>query len=548
MSRLWWAAELVRNGADYGAVPHAFGRTRTAQFALELAYSHYKPAAIAFVRVAEGLDGGPVLTDTQMKRLSRVVNALLSTRVLEACDFGAPAPGIDEKWLATPAEASAIVSDELPIGPADERIPEDAVSTLATWFREIASTQNLGSVSLQCWELHGASNQTELGLNDSNLPDWSTGGRGATPELVGGTPEGPLLSESYDRYRELGLPEPWRPVLVDFAPAPVPSLDTTEFDDTRVFRAFLDASLEPRQRNILLWRYLGGRTLEQIGLRLGLTRERVRQLQIAAMDRVRSSKQREVASESDLVHILETLKGDQVVVAHADSRSRLTSALAMELLSGNDFFMREHLGYIFIAKTGFERIIAEAEREVASRREFGTLAQLALALGVSTATLEAVVFLSDRLYLDKCGRIGTDAWNKVEMMEVVAWILALSPLEVVSWHASELVEALKVVFPNKFSDWRARHAFAALTRPDVDSFVHAGRSGHWALSEAITGPRSTLLAVAEILEIAESAMHLDEIHRLLIAQGRNVRRESLAALLTTHPRFVAVGSGRFSAA
>ncbi len=150
MSRLWWAAELIRNGTDYREVPRVFGRTRTAQFALELAYSRYKPAAIAFVRVAEGVDGGPVLSDEQMKRLSRVINALLSTRVLEACDCGTPAPGLDEVWLSTPPDAKALVSEDLPVGPDDGRIPEDAIVTLAGWFRALASTEDVGSVSFRC--------------------------------------------------------------------------------------------------------------------------------------------------------------------------------------------------------------------------------------------------------------------------------------------------------------------------------------------------------------------------------------------------------------
>lgn len=147
MSRLWWGAELIRNGPDYGLVANAFARTRTAQFALELAYSQYKPAAIAFVRVAEGLDGGPALSDEDMKRLSRIANALLSTRVLEACDQSMPAPSVDEQWLAATVDTAEIVSDELPIGPDEGVVPEHALARLTKWFRDLASTEEIGSVS-----------------------------------------------------------------------------------------------------------------------------------------------------------------------------------------------------------------------------------------------------------------------------------------------------------------------------------------------------------------------------------------------------------------
>jgi len=167
MSRLWWGAELIRNGASYREVPSVFSRTRTAQFALELGYSRYKPAAIAFVRVAEGLDGGPVLNDEQMKRLSRVVNALLSARVLESCDFGTPAPGLDEKWLSTSADAEALVNGDLPVGPDDGGIPEAAIETLATWFRALASTENVGSVTFRCCDSRERNAPAERGAPDA---------------------------------------------------------------------------------------------------------------------------------------------------------------------------------------------------------------------------------------------------------------------------------------------------------------------------------------------------------------------------------------------
>ncbi len=58
VSRLWWGAEMVRNGPSYEDVPRVFSRVRTAEFALELSYSRYRPAAIAFTRVADGCPRG----------------------------------------------------------------------------------------------------------------------------------------------------------------------------------------------------------------------------------------------------------------------------------------------------------------------------------------------------------------------------------------------------------------------------------------------------------------------------------------------------------
>ena len=69
ISRLWWGAEMTRNGPDYIDVETCFGRTRTAEFALELMYSWNRPAAVAFARVAEGKDGGVRLPDRQVNAL-----------------------------------------------------------------------------------------------------------------------------------------------------------------------------------------------------------------------------------------------------------------------------------------------------------------------------------------------------------------------------------------------------------------------------------------------------------------------------------------------
>src|SRR5439155_21917768 len=84
VSRLWWGAEMVRNGPSYEWVPRVFSRVRTAQFALELSYSRYRPAAIAFTRVAEGIGNREKLSDPVMKDLSKSINSYLSLTALEA--------------------------------------------------------------------------------------------------------------------------------------------------------------------------------------------------------------------------------------------------------------------------------------------------------------------------------------------------------------------------------------------------------------------------------------------------------------------------------
>lgn len=136
LARLWWGAEMGRNGSDYSDVATIFRRTRTAQFALELMYSQYRPAAIAFARVVENRQ--PKLSDDQMKGLSKRTNALLSLQALESIG---PIPGQneaqDESWLRGSIEAAELIRTD-PSGPEDNQVPEAVINEYESWFRTIA--------------------------------------------------------------------------------------------------------------------------------------------------------------------------------------------------------------------------------------------------------------------------------------------------------------------------------------------------------------------------------------------------------------------------
>ena len=139
LSRLWWGAEMVRNGPDYSLVPSVFRRVRTAQWALELKYSWYRPAPIAFTRVAE-LDAKP-LNDDAMKALSKRINAYLSLTVLEAMGLDeAEAGEFDKEWRKRQPTLKETLSGQVD-GPTDGRASSESVTALETWFRELAHGQ-----------------------------------------------------------------------------------------------------------------------------------------------------------------------------------------------------------------------------------------------------------------------------------------------------------------------------------------------------------------------------------------------------------------------
>ncbi len=134
VSSLWWAAELLRNGTDYSKVDLGLRRVSTAKFALELKYSWYRPAAIAFVNVAQG---DPALAEDQMKALSKRANAYLPLAPLEAIGFDNTEPEHDEVWWEAQPTLAELISDDAPKGPNDGFAKAEAIENLEAWFRKI---------------------------------------------------------------------------------------------------------------------------------------------------------------------------------------------------------------------------------------------------------------------------------------------------------------------------------------------------------------------------------------------------------------------------
>lgn len=141
IARLWWGAEMVRNGTDYGDVETVFLRVRTAEFALELYYSLYRPAAIAFARVAEGRDGGDRLDDDMMNALSRRLRVYLSLRGLEFAhaEEAEDTREYDEEWASHVPRLDELRDADVSElrGPPSGAVSEEAVADLARQMRGI---------------------------------------------------------------------------------------------------------------------------------------------------------------------------------------------------------------------------------------------------------------------------------------------------------------------------------------------------------------------------------------------------------------------------
>ncbi|KOV94413.1 hypothetical protein ADL04_24585 [Streptomyces sp. NRRL B-3648] len=140
-SRLWWVAELFRNGPDYRPVETACTVQDVLNTTLRLDVIDHRPTAQALLRVFERLfSSGTSLLGDRVNALSSAVNAAGSTLVYDVLAPDSPHL-VDElqDWIAESQEAPPVKWDRLPEGPHDGRVPAESVDALVPLFDKLLS-------------------------------------------------------------------------------------------------------------------------------------------------------------------------------------------------------------------------------------------------------------------------------------------------------------------------------------------------------------------------------------------------------------------------
>ncbi|WNE97910.1 DUF6339 family protein [Streptomyces luomodiensis] len=138
-ARLWWAAEMFRDGEDYRSAEFACGNQDVLNTALKLNAIDHRPTALALLRILRNL------AERKAPRLGDHVNALASeinlVRSTLMCDFIAPVEPPDADavldWIAEGEAAPPVPLESLPEGPRDGRVPETSVDVLVNIFEKI---------------------------------------------------------------------------------------------------------------------------------------------------------------------------------------------------------------------------------------------------------------------------------------------------------------------------------------------------------------------------------------------------------------------------
>lgn len=135
-SRLWWAAELFRDGADYRPVEFACRLQDVLQTTMRLDVIDHRPTAQAILKVLEQrLAAGVRRLGDQVNALSAAVNAAGSTLVYEVlAPDGGPEVDALRDWIDESEHAAAVPWERLPEGPEDGTVRQASVDALVPIF------------------------------------------------------------------------------------------------------------------------------------------------------------------------------------------------------------------------------------------------------------------------------------------------------------------------------------------------------------------------------------------------------------------------------
>jgi hypothetical protein len=132
LARLWWGAELTRNGPDYTTTIAAFRNQDFPNTWFSLRAFEHRAAAIAACRVVAPL------TSRQINDLATAFDHIITTIMLDSVAISSPtnADAVKE-WIAEEFDDSDL--DRLPTGPREDPVPENEIAAVEALLLRIAT-------------------------------------------------------------------------------------------------------------------------------------------------------------------------------------------------------------------------------------------------------------------------------------------------------------------------------------------------------------------------------------------------------------------------
>jgi hypothetical protein len=131
IARLWWGAELTRNGSDYSPTTAAFKNQDVPNTWFALKAFEHRTTAIAACRVLS------TMSSNQINKLATAFDHVLTTVMLDAV-AESPAPDAEAmaEWVKSEFDWTDL--DVVPVGPGEDSLPEDAILAAESLLRRIA--------------------------------------------------------------------------------------------------------------------------------------------------------------------------------------------------------------------------------------------------------------------------------------------------------------------------------------------------------------------------------------------------------------------------
>lgn len=132
LARLWWMAELFRNGDDYLPVDRAMRNQDIPNNLFRMDIAHHRPTVQAAVNVLEGKSG------REANALARAINAAATTLQVDLIAPDDPLdPGSSELWVHDDDIDVVKHFDELPKGPTDPVARPESVDRMIKLLTEL---------------------------------------------------------------------------------------------------------------------------------------------------------------------------------------------------------------------------------------------------------------------------------------------------------------------------------------------------------------------------------------------------------------------------
>jgi hypothetical protein len=123
LARLWWGAELSRNGSDYSTTIAAFRNQDFPNTWFSLRAFEHRAAAIAACRLVSPM------SSNQINALATAFDHVITTVMLDSLAVSPP-PDTEatKEWISGEFDDTDI--DSLPVGPSEDRVPEPAIAAV----------------------------------------------------------------------------------------------------------------------------------------------------------------------------------------------------------------------------------------------------------------------------------------------------------------------------------------------------------------------------------------------------------------------------------